>query len=183
MLHTYAYAWDTLNKVICVVRSCKRKHCLSLQFLKKSLYIYIYIYTYTHVYIYIYIYIIYIYIYMIYIYTCVCVCVCAFKHVSFNNKDKFCLYNLFNILSSFLISVLVSSWRWISPNCPERFRTLHRPSSVVYCLCKVCLHFFRRSFWKVYTISKIWKRRVGWNRVTDVLKKGTLFKRERYQRK
>ena len=46
---------------------------------------------------------------------CVCVCVCvwlgsshSFKHVSLNNKDKFCLYNLFKILSSFLISVLVS---------------------------------------------------------------------------
>ena len=44
---------------------------------------------------------------------CVCVCVCvwfrssrSFKHVSLNNKDKFCLCNLFKILSSFLISVL-----------------------------------------------------------------------------
>ena len=35
-----------------------------------------------------------------------------FKHVSLNNKDKFCLYNLFKILSSFLISVLLSSWNW-----------------------------------------------------------------------
>ena len=35
-------------------------------------------------------------------------CVC----VSLNNKDKFCLYNLFKILSSFLISVLVSGWNW-----------------------------------------------------------------------
>ena len=33
-------------------------------------------------------------------------------YVSLNNKDKFCLYNLFKILSSFLISVLVSSWNW-----------------------------------------------------------------------
>ena len=44
---------------------------------------------------------------------CVCVCVWlgsrhSFKHVSLNNKDKFCLYNLFKILSSFLVSVLVS---------------------------------------------------------------------------
>ena len=39
--------------------------------------------------------------------TCVCVCVC----VSLNNKDKFD-YNLFKILSSFLISVLVSGWNW-----------------------------------------------------------------------
>ena len=38
----------------------------------------------------------------IYIYVCVCVCVCvwfdscrSFKNVSSNNKDKFCLYNLF----------------------------------------------------------------------------------------
>ena len=48
---------------------------------------------------------------------CVCVYVCvgsgrSFKHVSSNNKDKFCLYNLFKILSSFLISVLVSGWNW-----------------------------------------------------------------------
>ena len=47
----------------------------------------------------------------IYIYVCVCVCVWSgssrsFKRVSLNNKDKFCLYNLFKILSSFLISVL-----------------------------------------------------------------------------
>ena len=37
---------------------------------------------------------------------CVCVCVCelgtspSFKHVSLNNKDKFCLYSLFKILSN-----------------------------------------------------------------------------------
>ena len=37
-----------------------------------------------------------------------CVCVNTFKHVSLDNKDKFCLYNLFKVLSSFLISVLVS---------------------------------------------------------------------------
>ena len=52
---------------------------------------------------------------------CVCVCVRAcvcvgssrsFKHVSLNYKDKFCLYKLFKILSSFLISVLVSGWNW-----------------------------------------------------------------------
>ena len=60
----------------------------------------------------------YIYIY-IYIYMCVCVCVCvelgsncSFKHVSLNDKDKFCLYNLLKILSSFLISILVSDWNW-----------------------------------------------------------------------
>ena len=34
---------------------------------------------------------------------CVCVCVC----VSLDNKEKFGLYKLFKILSSFLISVLV----------------------------------------------------------------------------
>ena len=28
------------------------------------------------------------------------------------NKEKFSLYNLFKILSSFLISVLVSGWNW-----------------------------------------------------------------------
>ena len=33
-----------------------------------------------------------------------------YKYVSLNNKDKFCLYNLFKILPSFLISVLVSGW-------------------------------------------------------------------------
>ena len=53
----------------------------------------------------------------IYIYVCVCVCVwlgcnCSFKHVSINNKDTFCLLNLFKIISSFLISVLVSGWNW-----------------------------------------------------------------------
>ena len=46
-----------------------------------------------------------------------CVCLwlgssCSFKHVSLNSKDKFCLYNLFKILSSFRISVLVSGWNW-----------------------------------------------------------------------
>ena len=45
--------------------------------------IYIYIYIYIHIYIYIYIYIL-------------------------DDKDKFCLYNSFKILSSFLKSVLVS---------------------------------------------------------------------------
>ena len=48
---------------------------------------------------------------------CVCVCVWlgssrSFKHVLSNNKDKFWLHNLFKILSSFLISVLVSGWNW-----------------------------------------------------------------------
>ena len=38
-----------------------------------------------------------------------------FKHVSLNNKDNFCLYNLFKILSIFQISVLVSG-----RNCFER---------------------------------------------------------------
>ena len=55
---------------------------------------------------------IYIYIYIcIYICVCVCVWVCVCKHVrifiskhvSLNIKDKFCLFNLFKILSSFLI--------------------------------------------------------------------------------
>ena len=36
----------------------------------------------------------------------------SLKHVSLKNKDKFFLYNLFKILSSFLISVLVSGWNW-----------------------------------------------------------------------
>ena len=36
----------------------------------------------------------------------------TFKHVSLNNKDKLGLYNLFKILSNFLISVLVSGWNW-----------------------------------------------------------------------
>ena len=47
---------------------------------------------------------------------CVCVCVwfgssCSFKHVPLNDKDKFCLYNLFNILLSFQQSLLVSGWK------------------------------------------------------------------------
>ena len=59
---------------------------------------------------------IHVYIY-IYIYVCVCVCVCVcvwfgssrlFKHVSLNYKVNFFLYHLFNILSSFLISLLIS---------------------------------------------------------------------------
>ena len=33
-----------------------------------------------------------------------------YKHVSLNNEDKFGLYDLFKILSSYLISVLVSGW-------------------------------------------------------------------------
>ena len=48
----------------------------------------------------------------IYIYIYICVCVYVYMYVSLNNKDKFCLYNLFKILSSFLISVLVSGWNW-----------------------------------------------------------------------
>ena len=50
---------------------------------------------------------------------CVCVCVCvsldschSYKQVSLNNKNKFCLHNLFKIFSSFLVSVLVSGWNW-----------------------------------------------------------------------
>ena len=43
---------------------------------------------------------------------CVCVCVWLFKHVSLNNNHKFCLYNLFKILSIFQIKVLVSGWNW-----------------------------------------------------------------------
>ena len=94
-----------------------------------------------------------IYIYIC-IYMCVCVCVCvylgssrSFKDVSLNNKYKFCLYNLFKILLSFLISFLVQVGigRWISQNCPEFFRTLHRPSSGVACMCTVCL-FFKKNY-------------------------------------
>ena len=68
-----------------------------------------------------------IYIY-IYIYMCVCVCVCvwlgssrSFKHVSLNNKAKFCLYDLFKIISRFLISVLVSLW---PKKCPKALGTI-----------------------------------------------------------
>ena len=62
---------------------------------------------------YFYYFIIYIYIY-IYIYICVCVGSSrSFKHVSLNNKDKYCLYNSFKILSSFLLSILVSGWNWL----------------------------------------------------------------------
>ena len=46
-----------------------------------------------------------------------------FKHVSLNNKDKFCLYNLFKILSSFLMSVLVSGWN-LSMYLPKLSRAL-----------------------------------------------------------
>ena len=63
---------------------------------------------------------------------CVCVCVCvgssrSFKHVSLNNEGKFCLYNLFKILSSFLKSDLVSGWNWLM-NFPKLFRALSGPS-------------------------------------------------------
>ena len=64
------------------------------------------------IYIYIYIYIQYIY---IYIYICMYTYVhlyILYKYVSLTDKDKFCLYNLFKILLSFLISVLVSGWNW-----------------------------------------------------------------------
>ena len=56
---------------------------------------------------------------LVYVFVCVCVCVCvcphigssrSFKHVLSNDYDKLCLYNLFKILSCFLISVLVSDW-------------------------------------------------------------------------
>ena len=63
---------------------------------------------------------------------CVCVCVWlgssrSFKHVSLNSKDKFCLYNLFEILSSFPISVLVSGWNW-SMDLPKLSQALSDPS-------------------------------------------------------
>ena len=48
-------------------------------------------------------------------------------HVSFNKKDKFCLYDLFKILSSFLISVLVSGWDF-SMNLQRLSRALSDPS-------------------------------------------------------
>ena len=38
---------------------------------------------------------------------CVCVCVCVCE-------DTFCQYNFIEILSSFLISVLVSGWNWMN---------------------------------------------------------------------
>ena len=92
-----------------------------------SIYIYVHTHTHTHTDIYIYIYI-YIYTFFpswlcgscgwrmsarsrsqlrdssvsshIYIY------IYIYKHVSLNNKDTICLYNSFNILSGFLVSVL-----------------------------------------------------------------------------
>ena len=109
---------NAMEKLLCIKSLCifDRKylrHYKRLSWLKKTLYsnlenepYYIYIY---------------IYIYNIYIYMCVCVCVCvcvwlssrrSLKHVSLNSKNKFYLYNLFKILSSFLISALVSSWNW-----------------------------------------------------------------------
>ena len=59
---------------------------------------------------------------------CVCVCVWlgsshSFKHVSLNDKDKFCLNDSFKSLSSFLISVLVSGWNWLM-NFPKLSRAL-----------------------------------------------------------
>ena len=102
------------------------------------------IHTHTHTHTYIY----------IYIWTCVWLGSSrSFKYVSLNNKEKFCLHNFFMILSSFLIIVLIScwNWRWISQNCPVRFRTLRRPSSRVGCLCKVCLYLFLKSYIYVNT--------------------------------
>ena len=61
--------------------------------------------NFTYIYIYIYIYI----------------------YVSSNSKDKFCLYKLFKILLSFLISVLVSGWNW-GMNLPKLSQALSDPS-------------------------------------------------------
>ena len=64
---------------------------------------------------------------------CVCIrvcvhsCVCSFKQVSLNNIDKFCFYNLFKILSSFLISVLLSGWNCLM-NLTKLYRALSDPS-------------------------------------------------------
>ena len=70
-------------------------------------------------------------------YICICIYVYVYIdinshahiyiYVSLNNKDKFCLYNLFKILSSFLISVLVSGWNWYM-NFPKLSRALSDPS-------------------------------------------------------
>ena len=57
----------------------------------------------------------------IYIYVCVCVCVCVC--VWLNDKDSFCLYNFFTILSRFLISVLFSGWNQLI-NLPKLSRAL-----------------------------------------------------------
>ena len=85
---------------------------------------------------------------------CVFVCVCAyiyiqfgssrsFKHVSLNNEDKFYLYNLFKILSSFLISVLDSGWNW-KMNFPKLSRALSNPSPGFACLCNY--NFFQTTY-------------------------------------
>ena len=36
--------------------------------------------------------------------------VCMYVCISLSNTDKFCLYNLFKILSGLLIRILVSGW-------------------------------------------------------------------------
>ena len=72
--------------------------------------------------------------------TIVYIYIYIYKHIWLNNKDKFCLYNFIKILSSFLISVLVSSWNWwmIYQICSHHFQTFHRPSSGVACMYKEC---------------------------------------------
>ena len=69
-------------------------------------------------------------------------------HISLNNKDKFRLYNLLKILSSFLISVLVSGWNWsmnFQKIVPSAFRPFigHHQGLLT---CVRCICFFLKSF-------------------------------------
>ena len=121
-----------------LMKHAKMNHCCEHTHTHTYIYIYIYTHTHTHIYIYIYIYMyiciytytymhMYIYIYLyththththiyiyIYIYTHIYIYIytldssCSFKHVSLNCKGTYCMYNLFMILSNFLISVLLS---------------------------------------------------------------------------
>ena len=50
-------------------------------------------------------------------------------------KDKFCLYNLFKILSSFLISVLVSGWSWWINFQPETKTLIRKLEKVLNKFC------------------------------------------------
>ena len=78
------------------------------------------------------------------------------------NQDKFCLYNSFNILSSFLISVLrfrskvVEEFLQIVPSAFEPFVGHHQ--GLLACVRRFV--FFFKAL-KVYTITKIRERRMG----------------------
>ena len=77
-----------------------------------------------------------------------------FKHVWLNNKDKFCLYNFIRIFQVpwqvFLFYIGIGRWNY--RNCPQRFWSFHRPSSVVVCMCKDCFFLTTRTLSRRLTL-------------------------------